>query len=568
MIYFQVVDRTLRNFLNDLMLRFPFPAAAGETPPGLTDALIFYDPLVNPTRPGHILPAQFVTLLESGRTAEAEALLIAQILEAAECAAVEHDGEIEMLVIEEEEHRSRMGQIERRRKQLTELCDELSSAKRILKDWKPKTGAAAEAVPSAPARPAAQSPAGPDSEFYVQLVARVRAIMNKNNGALCRDDFDETFRLSIDLGISPSIQDSDARRALSADRPGHPRVLSMSDWLVRKFSEVYQLQKSKEAEEALTASRSSLQDLKGRLARLQQKRRDIFTSSGLSLDAEFERLVQIQRRYFEMESRRRKIQFSLDEKSQFESLKDEIDEIEKKIDSELYLRFSSSSEFLSTFRRLNLAVVQSLQEVIRIQEEERQQQDLLTKLSEGYRHSTPQERWLKMEEQIHQLRQFSKLLAERRRARPFAAVSPPPWPVTPSAVLSVLDRIASQDTTLFPEKFLRRRGPPAVLLVPSFGSGLYDWQDGMLVISMYPDKLETAVQAALGEFRMDADETKELFNSYGSLKRNRNMGFMKLKEMFISDYTTWMEKESAGFRVMETDLRTWFERKIPLKTRE
>ena len=82
MIYFQVIDRNIRNFLNALMPRLPFHVAAGETPPGLTDFVIFYDPLVNPTRPGRILPAGLVSLLEEGKPMEAERILIGVIVDA------------------------------------------------------------------------------------------------------------------------------------------------------------------------------------------------------------------------------------------------------------------------------------------------------------------------------------------------------------------------------------------------------------------------------------------------------------------------------------------------------
>ena len=74
---------------------------------------------------------------------------------------------------------------------------------------------------------------------------------------------------------------------------------------------------------------------------------------------------------------------------------------------------------------------------------------------------------------------------------------------------------------------------------------------------------------ALAEFRLDADESKELLTAYGTqISRYKNLGFVKLKEQFISDYTNWIQKESAGYRVMEKDVRSWFERKIPLKARE
>src|SRR3990167_7727358 len=252
MIYFQVLDRTLRTFLNDVMLRFPFQAGAGETPPGLTDALIFYDPLVKPTRPGRILPARLVTLLEEGRPQEAETLLVQQILEAAENAMVEHDSEMEMLTIEEEEHRLRIRQIDDRRRQLLQLTGQLNAAESVLKEWEVPQLSAAPAVPSA-AAPAAPEP---DSQFFSHLRSRIRAIMEGNGGLLSVEDIDEPFRLAVDLGLAPAVKASDVRRALSigsgALTGGGHRVWQLSDWLVRQFADAYQVHNMREMEEALT----------------------------------------------------------------------------------------------------------------------------------------------------------------------------------------------------------------------------------------------------------------------------------------------------------------------------
>ncbi|OGH55684.1 MAG: hypothetical protein A3G34_01280 [Candidatus Lindowbacteria bacterium RIFCSPLOWO2_12_FULL_62_27] len=568
MIYFQVLDRTLRTFLNDVMLRFPFQAGAGETPPGLTDALIFYDPLVKPTRPGRILPARLVTLLEEGRPQEAETLLVQQILEAAENAMVEHDSEMEMLTIEEEEHRLRIRQIDDRRRQLLQLTGQLNAAESVLKEWEVPQLSAAPAVPSE-AAPAAPEP---DSQFFSHLRSRIRAIMEGNGGLLSVEDIDEPFRLAVDLGLAPAVKASDVRRALSigsgALTGGGHRVWHLSDWLVRQFADAYQVHKMREMEEALRSIRSAIDDLKVRLDRLREKRRNVFYSVGINLDPDLDRLAHLQRGYCELDGPRRKGQLSLEDKSRHDVIKDEIEEIERKLESEIYLRFASSPEFMTSFRRLNQAVSQSLQELIHQEEDDRDKREMLDKLAETYRRSTPDERLSRMDEQIGQIRQFTKLLTDRGRRRPFQPVTPPPWPVTPPAVLSALDRITAQDTSLFPEKFLRRRGPPGILLLPVNGAGLYDWQGGMLVISLYPENLDSAILTALAEFRMDADESKELFNSYGQIKRYRGFAFAKLKETFMSDYVTWVLKEAAGYRVMETDVRMWFERKIPLEPLE
>lgn len=565
MIYFQVLDRRLRVFLNTLMPRLPFKAGAGETPPGLTDHVIFYDPLIKPTRPGHILPAGLVELLEAGEIAAAEQTLMDQMGQVLKSALVEHDGELEMLTVEEEEHRARLQHIQHRRNHLNEVCEQLNASLVALKDWTARAAAQSPA-PAAPADLAAPTESSavqmsPDLSFFDRLERQVRAVMEKNGGELSKSYFDEMFQMTFDLGRAGPSAESALRPEESG---GSHRVWHLSDWMVVKFSEMYQLSNIRELEEALASIRSARSDLETRMGRLQQKRREIFYSAGLNLDAELDRLFQAHHHQFELDARRRKSPFTLEDKSRYERFRDESDQLEKRVDSEVYLRFPGSAEFLSTFRRLNQAIVQSLQEWVRMEDDEREKHDVAEKLRDDFRCSTPESRWIKMQEQIQRLRQFSNLLTERGRHRPFSPVSGPHPPVGPAQVLSALDRIQSQDTTLFPEKFLRRRGPPNILMIPSFGSGLYDWQDGILVISIYPEHLQVAILAALAEFRMDADESKELFNSYGALKRYRGLGFAKLKEVFISDYTAWIEKEAAGFRVMEKEVRSWFERKIPL----
>ncbi len=580
LIYFQVIDRTIRTFLNEIIPRLPLASGAGETPPGLTDALIFYDPLVSPTRPGTILPANLVALVESGQKAEAEKVLIDLIRDAAAAKTVEQDGELEMLMIEEEENRTRLKHIEQRQAHLKEVADQMATAVLALRDWcaSPSVESAAdrmasEEVPVTEAPPAGVAPPG-ESTFYAQLSSRVRSVMDRTNGILSASEFDEGFHLALDIGLSPSASPADTKKILTEMKADGilqtRRVLYVSDYLGLKFSEIYQLRQIVELEDALASIRKEWEDVNSRMSRLQKKQMDVLHASKVDMAVELDRLVLAQYRYFVLETKRRRLALTVDEKKQYGILSDEIENVERRIDTELYLRFHSSSDFLSTFRRLRQATLQSLHELIDIEENEREKKGILDKLSEPYRQSSPKERMAKMDEQIQRLTQFAKLLMSRGRQRPFAPVQPPPWPVTPKAALAMVEQIHSLDQTLFPEKFLRRRGgPPAILLFPCFGSGLYDWRDGMLVISLYPDNLQTAVLAAIAEFRIDADESKELFNSYSAdIKRNRNLGFVRLKEAFVSDYVTWLGKEAAGYRVMEKDVRAWFERKIPLTKSE
>lgn len=595
-IYFQVVDRTIRQFLNDVMGHFPFPMSVGETPPGLTDALIFYDPVVKPTRPGHILPATLINLIESGRKPDAEKLLAEILHETMTAALVNYDGEIEMLTIEEEDYRTRIKAIEQRRARLAEICNQFGSAVPTLKDWMPPPSSLDAPVPVAPvpdvpAAPAAEDE-GEESAFYSHICQRIRSIMESSGGMLARESLDESTHIHVDMGMSATVVLADVRKAQSKmldsikagfrSAPGRPadapadsgastlgtlgsyRVMFICDYIIHRMSEIFNLTKIREIEECLITIRASVADHRRRLARLQEKRASVILSGGLDLTSDLDHLAQSQYRYFALDSKRQK-SLTAEEKRQFGHLDEDIQSIEKKIDADIYMRFASSPEFLATLKRLNQAIVQSIQELLRVEETERENKEALAKLDEVFRGASVTERCLKMEEQVLRLKQFAKLLGGRVRRREFTAVTPPPWPVSPDAVLCVLDRFQTMDLTLFPERFLRRRGMPGVLLLPCFGSGLYDWQDGMLVISMYPEKLTTAVLSALAEFRLDADESKEMLNSYGTqIKKNRGLGFVKLKEGFLSDYIVWMEREASGYRVMEKDVRSWFERKIPL----
>lgn len=565
-IYFQVQDRALRMFLNGLMRRLPFPASAGETPPGLTDALIFYDPLVTPTRPGHILPAGVSASLEAGSPVDAERILIGFISDALTAAAVEHDAELDMLAVEEEDHRRRIKDIETRRARLKELAELTVSAGAQLKDWSPpEPQPPPETPPDAESPAPAQPESSDDASLYPQLTARLRSIMEKTGGVLDASSFDDAFRLTFDLGLSSEVSPHSAAGPLEEFRTPHHRVLHISEYLSRKFVEIYQFDSIRDTERTLSGIRAVVEEHKTRLAKLQQMRRQSVAAAGPNLSADFDRQARAQYQYSFLDARRRTAALTVEEKKQFGILEEELQKLARSIESELYMRFSSSPDFLTTLGRINQAIHQSIQELIRAQEDEPAKADLLARLRETYDGSSVREKWLKMDEQVRRLSQFAKLLAGRSRHRPFTAVTPPPWPLTGKLVTDELNRIQSLDTTLFPEKFLRRRGLPSVLLLPCFGSGLYDWQDGLIVMSLYPENITSAAVAALAEFRMDADDSKELFNSFGSdIKRNRGLGFAKLKELFISDYSAWIQKEAQGFRVMEKDIRSWFERKIPM----
>jgi predicted DNA-binding protein YlxM (UPF0122 family) len=149
-------------------------------------------------------------------------------------------------------------------------------------------------------------------------------------------------------------------------------------------------------------------------------------------------------------------------------------------------------------------------------------------------------------------------------------------------IVPMLAWIESIDPEAFCRSYKNRlnRIIPYVILVPCYGDSGMCWEPfdrfnratsrGRIAVPMYPRSLQNAVLSAVGDLRWQV--AKEKASGYwmeegitGNYYQYCQKMKLKtdLKETFISDYITWITKESDGTQRMDKELRGIFWRHIP-----
>jgi hypothetical protein len=149
-------------------------------------------------------------------------------------------------------------------------------------------------------------------------------------------------------------------------------------------------------------------------------------------------------------------------------------------------------------------------------------------------------------------------------------------------VIALMAKIESIDPEAFCRSYKNRKNRivPYVVLVPSYGDTGFCWEPfdrfnratsrGRIALPMYPKNLSIALLSAVGDLRWQvAKEKASYYWMEEGLTGNYYQWFQKmklkgdLKETFITDYITWMTKESDGIQKLDKELRGTFWRHIP-----
>ena len=137
----------------------------------------------------------------------------------------------------------------------------------------------------------------------------------------------------------------------------------------------------------------------------------------------------------------------------------------------------------------------------------------------------------------------------------------------PQEITENLDRIVAYDPGLFTGRVVKRRGIPAILVLPGMGNGKYDWKNNrFLVPSQFPRTILERLASAVINYRDDVDRQsgdRELLNSFKAIKGVRELrSSIKVQNKLMEEYVNWVVKEAVGYQVMEKEIREWFEEYI------
>ena len=197
---------------------------------------------------------------------------------------------------------------------------------------------------------------------------------------------------------------------------------------------------------------------------------------------------------------------------------------------------------------------------VSIREEQAKDEDKRKRYAAKYKGKGGPELRMEIQEKLKQIRSFSEMSARRSRLIPS-----PFFQDSPQDMLSLkdLETRLSEMPGLDPEVFrtvrLRARGYPRICLVPGKGDGIYDWDEHTLLFPLVPTKSASQTVAhAFALMRWDADEDRELKDTYAALKDNKGKSHTGLQEAFVKDYLIWITKETRGYRILPKDKYKWF----------
>lgn len=222
-----------------------------------------------------------------------------------------------------------------------------------------------------------------------------------------------------------------------------------------------------------------------------------------------------------------------------------------------------SGEF-AQFLALTPEIEETAHLLVHCREEVRRLRDKRERLAEKLKSKSDAERRMELQDNFKNKRMFVEMGARRSRLHTSAlyaeSVTPP---LTFAEISRYLAEFSALDPGLFASRRFRVHGYPRICIMPGRGNGVYDWEDHALLFPLCPASTpERSVAQALGLLRWDADDDRDLKDTYGALKDNRGKSIVGLQEDFCKEYLVWLTKEAKGYRVLSKESYNWFHWKI------
>lgn len=167
---------------------------------------------------------------------------------------------------------------------------------------------------------------------------------------------------------------------------------------------------------------------------------------------------------------------------------------------------------------------------------------------------------------VEELKNMLDFTAKRSKVSPFPFLTKRFAENFPEQILRAVLDCEKNDPELFKVKGIRLQGMPGVIIAPGQGEGFYNFENHMFYIPIdFANKLEDSVIHAITIFKWDMDETRELRDAFAELKPYRGKSFVELQQGLFREYHTFVTKECRGYRVMDKEIRDWFQWKIAPK---
>jgi len=404
-------------------------------------------------------------------------------------------------------------------------------------------------------------------------------------GALAREKGDvrgfiEQERDFIDFGLAPCVRgDHEAvAQALHGEYRRYPylKVNLFSDWLLATLEQIMEGNQKDLLRQDVMKAQYQIERIKKEIASTQEARKELIigqlgdpsaTVQSGSLLMQVGRLAQLDTLLQESLKTKKNIAkgvfFSVEQRRAFVEREKEFQKEQARYEA-LASQIKSKTE-RAALNNLTAQISDLFTRVIDLEDSIARMEKSIGEIDQKRDTMPPAEIENRVLRAIEYIRDLVKLCARRLRVESCSFLRPADPFFTAQELFACLNRIFEFDPRAFVNDRVTFLGKPSVLLVPGNGNALYDWKNNQFIVPLSPPAGDFigSIAAALIEYRFDVDDEKTLLNSYSKLPGCRGVkSTYRLKGMLTKDYIAWMTSEYKGFRVLDKDVKKWFDHEI------
>ena len=388
----------------------------------------------------------------------------------------------------------------------------------------------------------------------------------KDIGEFLRQEYD-----LINYGISPVVLEdveSITNKVRYASKKDETCKISLvTDWIAEIYQKINSTDRLSSLEHDIKIAEQQLSRHKQEIGGCQQVRNDILSRELCAEPASiemFDHADDLNREILKMKKMASKGVFvPVEEKRKNFKTQQEYEKIRDRVSR--LIGMVRSPESMATLKQCSEEIDANLTGILDAEETIARLNDEISEVRQKQHDLSPLEIEAAMRKELDYIKDIIRLSAKRLHQECSFFLKPKDSFCTVNEVHDCFDRIMEFDPELAHNQRAVFLGIPTMLLVPGYGRALYDWKNNRIIVPLStPDNnLMASIASGFLEYRLDADEDKNLLTSYNKLPRHKDVkSLIRLKGELTKDYVTWMTSEYNGYKVLAKEDRKWFEQEI------
>jgi tetratricopeptide (TPR) repeat protein len=381
----------------------------------------------------------------------------------------------------------------------------------------------------------------------------------------------------VNFGISPEVLEqaqSPIDRMRASLKPGrYLKMMQVSDWILEMYSKIISGDRREALQNEIKIAHLQIQRFEEGIKNAQQLRKDIlFKKLGEKIPVEkcakpidlLEHADNLRRRHLKIKKLSSKGVFIpvADKRKNFE--------LEKEFSANIeqvghFLLSVDSTESMTAIKRSAGQIEELINKIFDTEDAIVRLTDEMTAVAKKQLTVSPAEIEAALRTELDYVKDLTRLSAKRlhRESCCFMKTGDPCF--TMKEIDDCIDRIMEFDPEIVHNQRVALFGLPSVLIVPGYGSALYDWKNNRIIVPLTAPggNFMASIASGMIEYRMDVDEDKGLLLSYNKLPRHKDVkSVFHLKGELTKDYISWMTSEYKGYKTLPKEERKWFEQEV------